>query len=180
MARARRFSRGSSLGHSRRKTSWNEGPGGTTPTQFTSTGEAILGGGVAANLDGVTVIRIRGQLDFFLTSVAAAIEGFHGAFGICVVNEDAFAVGSSAIPDPLADQLWDGWMYHHFFDVHAITGTIADGVNAQVAHQRIEVDTKAMRKTPTEEVVVGKLEVVENGTAVMNVFFESRMLVKLP
>ncbi len=181
MARARStFGGFRSRSRARRQTSWELGPGGNTPIQFTATGEGLVGDGVAAALGGITVVRIRGQLDIILTAAAAAIEGFHGAFGICIVNEDAFAVGVSAVPDPLADVNWDGWIFHHFFDVHSITGTIADGSNASAVHQRINVDSKAMRKFLEEEVMVAKIEVVENGTSTMNAFFDSRVLIKVP
>jgi len=175
------FSRGLNRGprRSSRQTAWEEGPGSSTSQQFVASTTILQGSGAQAGVDGVTIVRTRGHLSALLTAVAAANEGFHCAIGICVVTVDAFTVGVTAVPNPIADMSWDGWLYHRFFDVHSISGTIADGVNAGTVGINFEVDSKAMRKIGINEVVVATLEVIENGTAVMEVYFDTRILVKL-
>jgi len=172
--------RGFNLGSQRRRRGWDFGPGGNDVSTLSASGELILGQGFAAAIDGLTIARIRGSLQAYLTAASAAGSGFHCAIGICIVNEDAFSVGSSAVPDPIADALWDGWMYHRFFDLHAQTTTLADGVNAVSAGIQFEVDTKAMRKMRDEDVLTAKVEVVEVGTSTMDVWFDSRALFLLP
>ncbi len=72
-------------------------------------------------------------------------------------------------------------MYHTFFDVHAVTATIADGVNAVGVIFNKEIDSKAMRKWQDDGTTLfAKLEVIEIGAANIEVFFDSRVLIKLP
>jgi len=87
-------------------------------------------------------------------------------------------VGVTAVPDPIADMDWDGWMYHRFFDVHGAAGTF-DATEPQASIQ-FEVDSKAMRKIPLNETLVAVLEVVEQGASTGTAWFDSRILVKLP
>jgi len=174
--------RGFSRGHSpsRRQTGWNIGPGGVSQTSFSASGASILGSGIAPGSDGLTVVRLRGSLDYALSIANAGTNGMHCAVGVGVVSNDAFAIGVTAVPHPISDAGWNGWMYHRFFDAHAITGTIADGVNGPAIAGRFEIDSKAMRKLPENTTLYAIVEVVEAGTAQLNVFFESRVLFKLP
>ena len=162
---------------SKRATAWGIGPGSSVATAFSIDTSTILGSGVAlVTEDRVTIVRIRGALQAFLTAATAAADGFHCALGIGIVSADAFAVGVTAVPNPLDDMAWPGWMYHRFFDVHSGgTFNAADG-GVQV---RFEVDSKAMRKFGINETLFGVLQVVEDTTAVMQVYFDSRILVKL-
>jgi len=78
----------------------------------------------------------------------------------------------------LSDSNWDSWMWHSFFDVRSITGTIADGVNAAGVDQRVEIDSKAMRKWDPADIMVLMTEFVESGNATVKVNADSRILVK--
>ena len=164
---------------SRRRTGWEEGPGIQTLSQFTTSTAAILGAGQSFNLDGFTIVRIRGLLDMFLTTATANGSGFVGAFGIGIVTDAAFAVGITAVPTPLTEIEWEGWMYHQFISVHGPAGTTA--FPAISAGSQIVVDTKAMRKIGSDEVLMAVIEVTEDvADATLNVRFGSRMLLKLP
>jgi hypothetical protein len=101
-------------------------------------------------------------LTLTLSSVAAALDGFTGAFGIGVINKTAFAAGVASVPTPIVEQAWDGWIFWHAFALLAPSGTL-DGNN----RMEIPVDTKAMRKLDDESTIYGVLEVQEVGTAVM-------------
>jgi len=173
----RGFTRGRSP---RRQTGWEVGPGGSTAESFSISSAQILGAGLTANVDGLTIVRIRGSLQAYLLSVDAAGAGFHFGMGIGVVSADAFGVGVSAVPDPIADADWDGWMYHRFFDLHSFSATISQNFGPSgLAAIQFEVDTKAMRKIGTNDVLMAVLESVEAGSATANVHFDSRVLFKL-
>ena len=175
---------------SRRKTSWAIGPSSVSNGNSQSisvAGKLLLSGGAAIGLDGLTDVRLRGELNIWLESATAAANGFFGAFGIAYVTAPAFTIGVTAVPGPIAEEDWDGWMYHRYFSLFS-AGPIAAATAAQEALQvnnvaaaaRIEVDSKAMRKTSLDMVQIAVVEVAEAGTAVMKVAFNCRTLVKLP
>jgi len=151
----------------------------------TSSSSVILGSGVGPTVDGLTMVRIRGELLLYLTAASAINDRMVGAFGIGKVSASAFAIGVTAVETPVADSVWDGWLYHRFFSLAgatAITGGAAiDGssINQVSACLRVEVDTKAMRKLDVEDRIYAALEVVEVGTVTMLAYFDSRALVKL-
>ncbi len=166
----------------RRQVAWGIGPGASVVVAAPSASQAnILGGGVVlVNEEKATIVRIRGSVQAFLTTASAAGDGFHCAMGIALVTSQAFAAGVASLPHPIDESDWDGWMYHRFFDLHSAFATLVGGfvVNDQSSIQ-FEVDTKAMRKWTENMTVVGVLQSVEQGTASMNMFFDSRLLVKL-
>ena len=159
---------------SRRRTGWEEGPGTLTATAFSSSSVAILGNGQEFLADGGTIVRIRGAIELVLSSVGSVLDGYDGAIGIGIVSTPAFAIGVTAMPTPITEIGWEGWMYHRFFSIHASDAAL------DIESLKIELDTKAMRKVNTEEVVFAAIEVVETGAAVMTVRLGSRMLLKLP
>lgn len=162
---------------SRRSRLWNQGPGGQTITSFASSTTSVLGLG-QTSLGGVTIARVRGNLELVLTAAAAAGDGFHVGFGIGISTADAFSVGGvTSLPNPLDDMDWGGWIYHTILDIHNVTATIADGSNVPVV--RHVVDSKAMRKMKPNETIWGSMQVIEDGTSGLEVSFDSRMLVLL-
>jgi len=189
MARTRQYPRRSSQ---RRKTSWDQGSasGGVgtegAAQSINATGETLMGVGAASGSDGLTLIRTRGQALFYLTEATAANAGYQGAFGIGVVTTEAFDVGTTAIPGPLSEAGWDGWLYHTFLDVKAggtIDGSAAadhDLVNPTTAAVRIWIDSKSMRKTDEGVVIFAAWEGNETGTAILRIQYNSRILAKLP
>ncbi len=187
MARSFRGSfRGSPIRTARRSTAWDLGPGGDTTTQRTTTGAAIMGSGVTALVDGLTLVRTRGEFLAYIQVASAFLNGFSGAFGIGITTAAAFAIGVTAVETPLTDEAWDGWLYHRYFTCYA-NDTVATSVAAETANMvaptissvRIEVDSKAMRKVHDETVLYAAVEATLVGTATMQLFFNSRMLFKL-
>ena len=179
MARPRGF-RSRVSGSSRRLTAWGVGPGSSTGTGLTSSSAAIVGGGLVPVVNALTLVRTRGVLSLTIEAIAAAGDGFHGAFGLLKVTDEAFAAGITALPHPIDDVDYDGWWYHTFFDLHSITATIADGSNSDALSKRIEIDSKAMRKLKIGETLCGVVQVVEDGTSTITIFFDLRLLFKLP
>ena len=164
--------------HTRRLTAWGLGPGGNTVTALSGTGQTILGAGVVmVSEEKSTIVRVRGSLQAYLKTTAAADDGFHCAVGLALVTDEAFAVGATAVPGPISEIDWDGWMYHRIFDVHATGGTASDTIGLSVA--QFEVDSKAMRKWDEGNTLMAVVEVVEGTTATMSVWFDTRILIKL-
>ena len=163
----------------RRATSWGIGPK-STPLVFTASEKLLWTNGVTAvGGSAYTLIRTRGYVAAYLTVAGAIGAGFRGAHGILMVSEEAFTAGVASLPGPLTDSFSEQWLWHSYFDCHAITATIADGSNAVSHVQRIEIDSKAMRKGfDNARIICGVTEVVEVSTATLQVHADSRLLLK--
>ena len=165
---------------SRRKTVWGIGPLNTKST--TSASAAVLwsqGIGLAVQTE-ATIVRIRGYAAAYLTASDAVAGGFEYAVGIGVVTDAAFSVGTTALPTPLTEEDWDGWMYHRYGSVRSITATIADGVNSATVVDRWEIDSKAMRKLTPEMTMFGIIQYTETVNASVQFEARTRILLKLP
>ena len=172
-------------GRKARLTDWALGPGGSASATVSSSQTIILGSGISPTAGKVTIVRTRGELLVQLVTAAAVSNGFHGAIGIGIVTDQAFGIGLTAVPKPISDMEWDGWLYHRFFSVMS-SGVIDGGVSADhdmvlptAGAVRIEVDSKAMRIIDEEETAAAIIQVTEIGTATADIMFDSRMLVKL-
>ena len=126
-------------------------------------------------------MRIRGQIVLNLSVVTAIGDGFDAvAVGICNVSENAFDAGVASVPTPLADLAWDGWIYHQL--VGRMFGPETAELGASVLDSvRMDIDSKAMRKTRFSDVLIGVVEVgTETGTATLLFSGITRILDKLP
>ncbi len=141
----------------------------------------VLGDNENLLTDGLTIVRIRAQIAFWLEVVTTIGDGFaSAAFGMCVVNENAFGVGLTAIPDPIGDSGWDGWMVYQA--LAPIMGfSVTESENTGIISQfRMDIDSKAMRKFKESDVLVGVLSVDDEvGAATLTWGLQSRILVKL-
>jgi len=147
---------------------------------ISSSGSTIWTSGVAlVSEPQATIVRIRGLVTFTLQAASGIGDGFQGALGFGVMTTAAFTAGVASIPTPVTEAEWDGWMFHQFFDVRAVTATIADGSNAVGNVFRMPIDTKAMRIIGDSQTLVPVIEVVESGTASMEMQGETRLLLKL-
>ena len=161
----------------RRTSTWGLGPQDTGQT-VTGSGTFIWNTGTVPNI-GLTVVRTRGYINYFLTAVTAILDGFNFASGIYMMTEDAFAAGDASALDPIDNANSDMWLWHQFGTLKSITPTIADGVNANCCFLRHEIDSKAMRKNfDPQRVMVGVTQVVETGNASMAWFADTRQLLK--
>ncbi len=181
MAHARRGGQRtrSTTGQPSRLTSWDLGPGGddiaTLDIQsLSSSTKVILGAGRAAT-ERITIVRTYGFVELMLTTIAAALDGFSWAFGICVVSTDAFDAGAASIPSPFDDIIWPGWMVHRMGAIHSAANSLSDEASSKL----IEFDSKAMRIQRLNEVAVAVIQVGETGTSVLQVRTASRQLLKL-
>ena len=165
----------------RRLKSWEVGPGRSiTQTQITGSTALLATSGSALLQDGLTLLRLRGELTLQIATVSAIGSGYSGAVGIGIVTLDAFTAGVASVPQPVADEEWDGWIWWHPFSVKSITATIGDGVNAAAVQQRIPMDTKAMRKLRENDVIFFMIETTEVGVALLDWHVDSRILLALP
>jgi len=163
--------------HPRRRTSWGFGPGSVSATQVSATGESFLGSAVAPTTEGLVLTRLRGNCSAYLETAAAAKDGFHCAIGVAIVPDEGVAAGIGSVPTPLTDEDWDGWLYHRHFDLHVAAAAAIDSFQSSI---QFEVDSKAQRKFEAGNSIYAAIDVFEVGTAVMQVFFDCRVLVKLP
>ena len=175
------------MGHSRgsrfprrsaRSTSWELGPSEVNGG-FTLSGAALWAGTVTTSLPKSTLIRLRGLVRVTLLTAGSAGDGFFGAYGIGLFTKEAVAIGVTAVPTPLSDENWDGWIWHSYWDVRSTTATIADGVNAGGVVKDVDIDSKAMRIWTDEYTLLGVSEAVESGVATCEIQGSSRALIKL-
>ncbi len=149
---------------------------GFAPTETTLTsGAAIIYSlnAVALALRPFTIVRSHFALQI-RSDQAAAIEQQAGAFGICVVSDQATAVGVTAVPTPSSESASDLWFIHQYFNADA-----SDLTDRTKPATRIFVDSKAMRKVDIgQDVIV----LVENAVSIGSGFIvnvSGRMLVKV-
>ncbi len=106
----------------------------------------------------------------------AAQEDQFGAFGICVVTEQAASIGVSAVPHPGTDAAWGGWVVHQYF-ASQFARLSASGVAADFMHL-IQIDSKGMRKIGENERVVTIWQNM-GATHGMNTFSSFRFVTKV-
>ena len=164
---------------SRRKTAWSIGPF-QSGLSISAAGSALITTGSQVTDDGITQVRLHGEVNAYLNSLDAADSGFpRNAIGFCYVSENAFNVGVTAVPAPLTDIGWDGWLFHRQFSLRGETTADSKG-NAGSAQVRFLIDSKAMRKTRQSDVLICVFEAgTEVGTSTLNIDVTSRILDKL-
>jgi len=161
----------------RRRTNWVSGPGSSAVVAYSTTSSALQSTIPGDAVAGSTILRIRGDYTFNLLTSSVAGDGFFGAFGIAVVTLASVNAGIAAVPTPLTEDNWDGWMFHKYF--HALRGQATAAEGSAAIH--FEIDTKAMRKITDNDMVLAAItEVIEQGTATAEEAFNSRVLVALP
>ncbi len=157
----------------RRETLWIGGTfQNTTITGATATLLTTLSAAALA-LRPFTIVRTRG-LVHYSTDQEAADETPLGAYGQCVVSEQASAIGVSAIPTPVTDSSSDAWfMYEALMDNYQFRS----GVGANSIGEQFRIDSKAMRKVEDGFDIVTVLE--NAATDGLRALTFTRTLVKL-
>ena len=158
----------------KRPVAWGLGPQ-ELDGAASATSKTLWSSGITSAEGEITLVRTRGFIHYFLNSAAAQGDGFFGAVGLGQTTAQAFAAGSASIPGPLTQAGWDGWFWHSYFDVRLAE----TGLFNSFAHQRIEIDSKAMRKVNSDLVIFGMTEVIESGTAVLEMHGDTRQLFKV-
>jgi len=175
---ARRFA--PRRGHSnRRRTNWSA----FFRHQFAFSGlsnKLLATVGFTTTVETSTLGRTRGTFAAQLVAPTPVGEGYAGAVGIGKVQIEAFNAGVAAVPGPLLDVDWDGWLYHQFFEITA--GEPLSGAGSSLDSQRETIDVKAMRKIDASEIFILVLEVDGSAGApgVGNVTVQARALELFP
>ena len=141
----------------KRGTFWGRSPADTGSTGLAAA-TAVIDSTALAVAEGETITRIRGMISV-KSDQAAANENYVGALGVCVVTDQAVAVGVGSVPTPYSDQDFDGWMLHQYF---AGGVNFASGIGLWLPYERFEFDSKAQRKFAFGQTMCF---VVENGSA---------------
>ena len=180
MARSRGFPLRSRV--PKRRKGWELGPGDAGRQVVLASATAVIAvSGAQLLQDGLTLLRTRGSLTFLLTGTGSIADGLSGAIGMGIVRLPAFNVGVTAVPTPITEQDWDGWLWWHAFSMRSVTSTIADGANAAGISDRVIIDTKAMRKLDEDDVLYFAIETVDEvSTAVLQWHIDTRVLLALP
>ncbi len=120
-----------------------------------------------------TLVRTRGEVSIRASAYNADLN-IVGAFGMCVVSDQAFAAGVASVPEPFTDAGWNGWFVWQSFNYVIEHST---DVGKQAPADRVyQVDSKAMRKIAENETVV---LVCESFVGALTISMPVRMLIKL-
>ena len=181
MAQLRRGFQARSLRSSpKRLSAWGGGPADVQGV-IAGTGKTLWGAGTVTTESQVTIVRLRGMISMRLILSTSAGDGFHGAVGIGIATSAAFAIGVTALPGPITNVEWGGWMWHQFFQSLgvAVQSVGADVPRNTTADLRIPIDSKAMRKFGQDQVLFGMYESTEVGVASLTLDADTRLLAKL-
>jgi len=147
MARGRSFT----ARPAKRAKAWaNMGESGFTEA-FSANGTQIIGGTVGQTFESrSTILRCRGH---GIIQANGAVAGDQAVLtlGLGLVDLDAFNAGDGSMPDPADDERF-GWLWFGSFPV--FTGTPLTDVSQVGGAVRYEIDTKAMRVTRLNQVLV--------------------------
>ncbi len=116
-----------------------------TSSSFAATTVAILN---ALNTAGLalrpfTIVRTRG-IFLIATDQTVANELFGASVGLCVVSEQANAIGVTAVPTPVTDLESDLWLMHETM-LGSTENLSAVGFTPRAGYTK-EYDSRAMRK----------------------------------
>ena len=179
MAQRRDFHR---VRSQRRLTVWDAGVGGTGKTSVTSLTPQFMGSALVPLVEGLTIIRLRGELLIQLTLATAAKDGMAGAVGIGIATLAAVTAGIGAVPTPITEQGDENWLWWQAFSVTCpqIGSAASEGLAAGGSVFRAVIDSKAMRKFPIGTSLYAAVEVgTETGAAAIDGFLDTRILLKL-
>ena len=123
-----------------------------------------------------TIVRTRLQVAI-QSDQAAASELVIAAMGVCVVSDQALAIGVTAVPTPITDIDSDLWFVHQVTYNNFVFGDGTGFIENNLA--QYDVDSKAMRKVQDGQdvAVVAELSGISGGGA--NLIIGGRMLIKL-
>ena len=120
-------------------------------TTITSATTAAQATGLVFSLNS-TILRVRGHVQAFFDNTKQAGDTIDLTFGLAVLNSDAFSAGAASLPDPAGDVSFP-WMW---WGSMSLRGDVAASEEAWgLTAQRLEVDTKAMRRvTPADTLLM--------------------------
>ena len=158
---------------SRRLTQW-VGSADNTAAAALGAGAAVLDQSLVLAGEPVTIVRTRGIITVGPDQTANN-ENIFGALGMCIVSDQAVAIGITAIPTPITDSSSDLFFLHQYF---ASGVRVADATGIANLTRTFHFDSKAMRKVSEDQTLV---VTVENSSATtgLEYILQFRMLLKL-
>ena len=139
---------------------------------------AVLLSGFVPQNPGIdlTILRTVGEI-FVSSDNAAASETQVGAVGMIIVTDDAFAVGITAIPDPVASVFDDGWfMFQSFAQKTTFLSSI--GFN-DPSGMKYSYDSKAKRILEGAGKTIVIVAANAHATEGFNLLLNTRILTQL-
>jgi len=129
------------------------------------------------NVPNPTLVRTHAEVIVADDESVSAPDSFGQLYyGLGVVNRNAAAAGVLSIPTPFTDIDWDGWAVHGSLTWGSATSGLID---SPLGVQRRAIDSKAMRKIGSDQVIVFVIEPVAIlGTEAFQFFGSIRMLFK--
>ena len=97
-----------------------------------------------------TLLRSRGSY-LVNANPDAAVDTDVCALGIIVIHFNAVGVGGTSIPGPLTD-IGADWLWHQMVQLDSIAATSANVANLGTL-ARGDIDSKAMRRVPSDHIV---------------------------
>ncbi len=169
----KRFTRG--VGRAaRRETSWFDIPPTSVGIGATSVNLALSLTALELAKRPFTVVRTHLQIHLNTDQLIASELQF-GAVGMCVVSDQAVAIGVTAVPTPITDLQSDLWFLHQILINEFTLGT-AVGFDARAGYQ-YTIDSKAMRKVNDDQDVILVLEGSNVGSG-MGMDLAGRLMIK--
>ncbi len=138
--------------------------------------DGTLSGGAIGFLVPATILRMRGYVQVSLDATKQVDDRVLVTFGLAIMSTDAFLLGPTSFPDP-ADEPEFPWLWwaQMQLEAYVTAGEEAWGMTAQ----RLEVDSKAMRKVKPGQSLVWVAQKSDTAGAVVSnlVFGETRVLI---
>ena len=138
-------------------------------------GGTFSGSSFASGLQ-ATILRARGYVQATMDSTKQVGDNMTLTFALGIVSTDAFGAGAGSLPDPAAEPEYP-WLWWGAMD---LTAQVAAGDDAWGSHsQRLEVDTKAMRRlNPSQSLIwVAEATSVAGAPVVEAIFGQTRVLI---
>ena len=117
--------------------------------QVTAIDETLLGAGVIGFTRAETILRCRSWVAAHFDGTQQAADRIDLTFGLGIFSTDAVAAGAASLPEPdsNAEYPWLWWGQMRLFATFAA----AHGEAWGGLQQRLEVDTKAMRRVKPQQ-----------------------------
>ena len=151
----RQFARGRGRLGSKRETTWRPIPLVAFAVSTSGTLIASLDAEELAKRP-FTIIRVH-LAARFVSDQNIASEEFQVGVGMCVVSDQALAIGITAVPTPLTDLGSDLWLLHQLV-FSGITFDTAAGTQSPDGAPTAYIDSKAMRKINDDQDLVLTVE----------------------
>ncbi len=140
-----------------------------------SSSGTTLGGAISFTIP-ATILRIRGYCQASLDETKQAGDEMIVGFAVGIVSTDAFNLGVTAVPDPSSEPEYP-WLWWGQVFLESFVAAAAEPWG--ISNQRLEVDSKAMRKVKPGETLcwVAQRNAVAGAPVTILTFGQTRVLI---